>query len=93
MAIDVCLQFFCDIHKETLGHPYMISYGKDNAILKQLLSTYGVKKLTKLISIFFQEIKKDKFLQGTGASVGILKSQIPKLLLKLSNDTEKVGKW
>lgn len=90
----VYIQFFKDEHKAQIGQPYLVNWGKDNKIMKELADVYGAKKLTRLISIFFQEIKKDEFLQRAGASIGVLKSQIPKLLLKLGNENDKLrGKW
>ena len=79
---------FCQQHRAMLGAPYLISFGKDQKIMKDIILTYGSYKTFVLISLFFQEIQKDEFLKKTGASVGILKSQIPKLLLKV-NEKEK----
>ena len=88
------LEYFRDKHKEELGYPYMVSWGKDSAIMKSIGHTYGHKKAVDIMDRFFEQIKTDEFLKKTGASVGIFKTQIPKLLL-LSNgkDRQGAGKW
>lgn len=73
----------------------MPTWGKDQVILKQIEGTYGMAESVKLINLYFAELLTDPFLQQTGASVGIFKSQIPKLVMKLheKKGDEKVGKW
>jgi hypothetical protein len=89
-SVRTCMAYFCRHHKVGLSAPYMPSYGKDQAILKVIIGTYGVEKTMRLIEEFFRELKTDTFLQKTGASIGIFKTQIPKLLMK-SNDNIEQG--
>ena len=90
-----CMAAFCQQHKIILKEPYMVIWGKDQKIMKEIIATYGVTKTFTLISLFFQEVIKDEFLKKTGATVGIFRTQIAKLLMKLNIDKEKeqVGKW
>jgi hypothetical protein len=93
-AYSVYIQYFKDQHLESIGHPYDVNWGKDNQIMKQLVTTYDGKKVIRLIHLFFQEMKTDKFLQQTGATVGVFRTQIPKLLLKLKPDNGiRRGTW
>lgn len=78
-----CMALFSGQHRELLGVPYMISYGKDQKIMKDVSALYGAEKTQALIMLFFQELQSDEFLKGAGATVGVFKSQIPKLILKL----------
>lgn len=72
----------------------MVSWGKDQKIMKGIVDTYGSQKTYLMIIGFFQAIQEEEFLKKTGASVGIFKSQIPKLLLKVSEKKkeENVGR-
>jgi hypothetical protein len=88
-AVKQALAWFCSQHRAVIGSPYLISFGKDQVIMKQIVGTYGVYKTFKLVEVFFKELSTDKFLQQTGASVGIFKSQIPKLLLKVNEQVNK----
>jgi len=64
-------------------------WGKDQKIMKEIIGCYGSSTTYTLICLFFQEIGKDEFLKKTGASVGVFKSQIPKLLLKVNENKNK----
>ena len=88
-SLKTCIDTFRNTHKTTLGQPYLVSWGKDQKIMKDVLSVYGMNKTMCLISLFFQEMGKSKFLKSTGASVGIFKSQIPNLILKVHTVEEK----
>ena len=95
MSINLLVEYFRDKHKEILGYPYMISYGKDNNIMKSIGTIYGNKKVIDLIDLFFEQMRTDEFLQKTGATIGVFKVKIPKLLLQVSNGENKqgTGKW
>ncbi len=79
--ISVILSFFSNEHKKKFGAPYMPSYGKDQNIIKQIIGTYGLTKTTSMIESFFIKLDTDEFLQKTGATIGIFKTQIPKLVM------------
>jgi len=80
---------------EVLGSRYLILWGKDTKIMQQLNNTYPIETCIKLMNKFFAKLMTDKFLQQTGASVGIFKTQIPKLLMDISEEKkdEKKGVW
>ena len=75
---------FCMSHKLIMHYPYAPTWGKDMKIMKELVGIYGLDAISKLVRMFFNRLAQDKFLQQTGASIGIFKSQIPKLILELS---------
>lgn len=95
MITNPCLMHFIHKHKTDIGAPYDVKFGKDNSIMKQLIELYGVEKLNRLIDRFFVEVRIDPFLQSTGASVGVFRTQIPKLLLKadVQQKQSKRGTW
>ena len=95
MSINTFLEYFMYRHKEILGYPYLVNYGKDSKIMKDIATLYGQNKVTQMIDIYLGAVKTDEFLKKTGASVGIFKTQIPKLIMSVSNnevDGNK-GKW
>ena len=89
------IQYFKDKHEEFSGYPYAVQWGKDNKIMKELSRYYDAKTITRLIDQFFINMDTDDFLKQTGASIGIFRTQLPKLLLEMSNDDGKqeVGEW
>ena len=93
-AIKNVLAFWCNIHKEQLKTPYCICWGKDQKIIKDIVSTYGQTPTFAMIALFFKQLETDEFLKKTGASLGIFRTQIPKLILKITNNKEKgeIGK-
>ena len=95
MPASTLLTYFRSKHLEIIGYPYDTLWGKDTKLMKDLFVTYPLADIVKLIDLFFIQVKKDPFLQKTGASVGIFKTQIPKLLLSLSKETtnKDKGKW
>ena len=80
--------------QETFKETLLIDYGKDGAIIKNLLKTYNLEKLNGLWDIFLAS--NDDFIRKAGYSIGIFKTQINKLLTGGSNSqgTDKtVGNW
>lgn len=64
-----------------------IDGGKDGAIVKKLLSTYGIEKLKKLWDAFLEA--DDPFIKQAGYSIGIFKTQVNKLVSMMSNEPTK----
>lgn len=89
------ISYFQEKHKDVLGNPYMVIWGKDTKIMRQINETYPVELCIKLINKFFGKLMTDSFLQRTGASIGIFKTQIPKLLIEIREEKtdEKKGRW
>lgn len=83
--IHTILGHFRQKHTEVTGHEYLVTWGKDNKIIKDMCNTYPWEKITQMIDLFFEQAKKDEFLQNSGLSIGVFRSQVPKLILKLGN--------
>lgn len=62
----------------------MIHSGKDPAILKRVLDTYGGDIARKLIEKFFEI--DDEFVQKAGHSVGVFASVLTKLVERISTN-------
>lgn len=88
-ATKQCVAIFCQQHKTVLGSQYLVQWGKDQKLMKGIVDVYGVQKTYAMISLFFQQLDKDAFLQKTGATIGIFRTQIPKLLLKINEQEKK----
>ena len=71
-----------------MGMPYLVNWGKDNTIMKQIISTYGMDKTKQMIDSYFSMLLTEPFLQKTGAQIGVFKTQIPKILLSLNNEEQ-----
>lgn len=87
--IAVMITYFSTRHKKKLGVPYMVSFGKDQSIMRQIIGTYGIAKTAVMIDAFFKKMETDEFLKKTGATVGIFKTQIPKLVMDTAQKTEE----
>lgn len=61
------------------GERMLIDGGKDGAIVKKLLRTYGLNRLKGLWDVFMRS--DDPFILRAGFSIGVFKSQINKLLV------------
>ena len=96
MATDgmVLLSYWQQVHQQLLGQPYMTEFGKDNVIMKSIVGVYGIEKTKRMIDFFFGRLMTDPFLQQTGATVGVFKTQIAKLVLDLSTEVvdKNIGK-
>lgn len=88
-SIKNVIAYWCKLHEETVESKYLISYGKDQKIIKDIISVYGMEKTVQLIAGFFESAGSDPFIQETGVTVGIFKTQIPKLLLKIQKTKHK----
>ena len=89
------IAYFCKKHTEHTNMKYMLNYGKDMSIMKSIAAMYGFVDTCKLIDLYFDTINKDEFLQKAGISVGVFRSQLPKLVPTLSQKKENgnKGKW
>lgn len=88
----VALSYWQRRHQEIIGSPYMTQFGKDNKIMKDIIATYDLEKTYKFIDLFFGMLMVDSFLQQSGASVGVFKTQIPKLLMQEKTQIEEKKK-
>jgi hypothetical protein len=67
----------------------IIDYGKDGALIKSLLSTYGEDKLKGLIDVFFES--DDQFIKSSGYTIGVFKTVINKLLINNKSLKDKAA--
>ena len=63
--------------------------------MKQIGDVYKLEDSKHLIDLYFEAVEKDPFLKSTATSIGVFKSQIPKLVPQLAQKTknEGKGKW
>ena len=96
MNVNDAVKHFADEHFRVLGYKYLTTYGKDNAIIKSIVLVYGLEETVKLINEFFAWFPTESFYKQAGATVGVFKTQIPKLMAMKptpeEKDNEKVGK-
>lgn len=71
------LNFYTEKFKEHFGTEPLIDWGKDGAIIKNLLKIVPFDQLKKLLEDFFYS--EDKFITGSGYTIGVFKTQINKL--------------
>lgn len=73
--------------KEKTGEKLFFHGKKDGAIVKKLLSTYGLEKLKELWDVFMQS--DDQFIRKAGYSIGVFSTQINKLVCTRKASTTK----
>lgn len=78
------INYYHDRFLSLFGEKPVIDGGKDGMIVKRLLGTYGFERLKGLLDAFFES--QDPFIQKSGYTIGVFKTQINKLL------TERGGK-
>ena len=65
-------------YRERAGQPYHVAGGKDGALVKGLLNTFELPRLTDLLTTFFNTA--DPWIQQkSGYTIGVFASQINKL--------------
>jgi len=93
----VALMYWQKRHKEILDQPYLTTYGKDTRLLKDIINVYNLEQVMRFIDIFFGMLLTDDFLQNSGATIGVFKTQIPKILMHVreqgqQKEQESMGK-
>ncbi len=74
------IDFYHDQFVQKFGEKPVIDGPKDGAVIKKLLGTHDLDKLLWLIRRFFAS--KDPWIQNSGYTIGVLKTQINKLLVQ-----------
>ncbi|MGE5594152.1 MAG: DUF4373 domain-containing protein [Betaproteobacteria bacterium] len=74
------IDYYHDRFLSQFGEKPVIDGGKDGAIVKRLLSTYGLEKLKGLLDDFFAG--DDPWIRKRGYTLGVFKSQINSLISK-----------
>lgn len=68
---------FSDLYKQKFNTPYVVTWGKDNMIMKSLVKVLPEEDITDLMGKFFAS--NDDFIRKAGYTIGVFKSQIHKL--------------
>ena len=71
------IDFYFEEFKARFGKPPIIEGGKDGNLIKRLLKDITLEDLKDLLTKFFDST--DKFILGSGYTIGVFKSQINKL--------------
>lgn len=77
---DKIFEHFCLKYKEVFNKEYVVNFGKDKKLIKDLLKIVKEDELTSLINKFFES--DEEFIQKAGYTLGVFKSQINKLRSK-----------
>jgi hypothetical protein len=79
------LTLFDTLHQARIGQPAAIQGGKDAKLLAQIYAWYGPDVTERLIRAFFAS--QDDFIAQAGFTVGVLYSQVGKLLAREAQRT------
>jgi uncharacterized protein YdaU (DUF1376 family) len=71
------LSFYKEKFTQCFGTEPQIEWGKDGSITNKLLKTIPLPELESLLERFF--VSEDKFIRGSGYTIGVFKTQINKL--------------
>lgn len=74
------IDYYHDRFVEKFGEKPVIDGPKDGAIIKKLLAVHDLDKLLWLIKLFFDS--KDPWIQNSGYTIGVFKTQVNKLLVQ-----------
>jgi len=87
--IKVFIDYYHDQFLSKFEEKPIIDGGKDGAIIGKLLKTHSLERLKELINAFFNS--KDPFIQQSGYTIGVFKTQINKLLTENKRSQNKYG--
>ena len=85
------LSFYKEKFTECFGTEPQIEWGKDGSITSKLLKTIPLEELKSLLEAFFES--EDKFIQGSGYTIGVFKTQINKLKIGTPSKHSGLKKW
>jgi len=81
------LGYFCNQYEEIYKIRYMCNFGKDGKIFKELLDLYKDPVLVvDAVDILFEESLNEESWVAGKVSVGVFKTQINKIMIKLRED-------
>jgi len=75
------LAFWLDEYQDIYGQPYHIARGKDGAIVKSLLKTFGLESLKELATEFM--LTQDEFLDKAGYTIGTFAMRVNAIAARL----------
>lgn len=73
------MDYYYELFVDRFGVKPFINGGKDGALLKKVVSTYGDEKTRGLLADFFAS--EDRFIRESGYSIGAFVSQVNKLVI------------
>jgi len=76
------VHFYCDTYKTIFDVKYDFNKGKDAALLKSLLKTFGLKHLKNIIYDFLNS--DDDWITDKGFTISILKTQANRIAQKIT---------
>ena len=72
------LKWYAGQFEIQFGHPYPVNWSKECSQVKEMLKTYDLGTLKTLAIRLFAS--KDEWVSGTGRGIGVLRSQLAKLI-------------
>lgn len=87
----IFLSFYKEKFTECFGTEPQIEWGKDGSITNKLLKTIPIDELKSLLEAFFAS--EDKFIQGSGYTIGVFKTQINKLKIGTPGHHSGLQEW
>jgi len=76
--VKIAIDYYYQKFRAKFGEKPVIDGGKDGALMKKLVETFGETRLKELIDLFFEI--DDEFIRNSGYTIGVFKSQINKLI-------------
>lgn len=71
------IDYFRETYQKKHGVEYLVSWGKDGAVMTRLLEIHSVKEVNNLIDRFMND--GDEFVEKAGRTIGIFLTQVNKL--------------
>jgi len=85
------LWYFCKLFNDKIGIPYTVVWGKDNKLFAELLKVpHPPKRILNMIDLFFDDDSEKSWTKDK-LDVGVFKSQVNKLAIKI-NEIRSVSK-
>lgn len=87
----IFLSFYKEKFTDCFGTEPQIEWGKDGSITSKLLKSIPLDELKSLLEAFL--VSDDKFIQGSGYTLGVFKTQINKLKIGQPSSHRGLQKW
>ena len=83
------IYYYINKHKESVGVEYPTNWGKEGALIKDLLKTYTPETLKQFIDEFFEMAMDKDCWHADKCTIGVFKSQISKIIGSLRKKVKK----
>ena len=80
------IDYFRVAYQKRHGVEYLVSWGKDGAVMTRLLKIHSVEEVKNLIDRFMSDA--DEFIQKAGRTIGIFSTQVNKLAGKKGSEID-----